>query len=517
MPFKPNKKGVITGTKKKDKITWTSSWERALTVKTGRGNDTINFKKSKYKNKLFGGSGNDKIYGGKKTDTIHGNAGADLLYGRNGNDTLYGGNGNDYIEGGADSDKVFGGAGNDTIKGGKGNDIINAGTGYNSIYLYDGDGQDIAVNGGGHDTLIFTLNTDVFTEHINNDLIVHYGNGNDKVTLQNYADGHSVKNIKIGNTSYSINDFEPTSIYLSRGEYQNSITLTSEKTLYLTLENPFGAENYTYTITTAKAAQILNLNFLQNGRLRIEGNNLNITAGANQEDDIILWGNYNSISTNDSDDIVRLGGAVDSGGTTEYIRQSNRNNVNTGAGNDYIIYCGFENVINGGDGEDYALALNSPLTNVNSAYVRDIDSNIANSTDGNIGWINQGVSGGDCRLLSLIHSLGNTLSSINKTYSDYVNISLNDDTYTVTFQNYNHSEKSNTTTIRTNELASFGHVAGDLDVVLTDFALNKLIAQNQDHGKTSVMTAAYNTLSDYLFGNEDFTYLHSTETAQDKI
>ena len=68
MAIKPNKKGVVTGTKKKDKITWLSSkdWKRVLTVNAGAGNDVINFKKSKYKNKLNGDAGDDTIYGGTK-------------------------------------------------------------------------------------------------------------------------------------------------------------------------------------------------------------------------------------------------------------------------------------------------------------------------------------------------------------------------------------------------------------------------------------------------------------------
>ena len=96
-------------------------------------------------------------------------------------------------------------------------------------------------------------------------------------------------------------------------------------------------------------------------------------------------------------------------------------------------------------------------------------------------------------------------------YSDYVDISLSDNVYTVTFNNYNHLGKTNEITVTAAELEGFKHVSGDLDVVLTDKALNKLIAVNQDHDKTSVMAAKYNTLADYFFGNENITYLNSTE------
>ncbi|MBR6301714.1 hypothetical protein IKR55_03150, partial [bacterium] len=92
----------VTGTKKKDKITWVSSklWKKNLIVKASKGNDVINFKKSKYKNTLYGNAGNDKIYGGKKTDKIFGGTGNDKLYGYNGNDIIKAGSGNDYIDGG---------------------------------------------------------------------------------------------------------------------------------------------------------------------------------------------------------------------------------------------------------------------------------------------------------------------------------------------------------------------------------------------------------------------------------
>ena len=69
----------VTGTKKKDKITWVkkSAWKKALTVNAGAGNDTINFSKSTYKNTLNGQGGNDLIKGGKKADKINGGTGKD--------------------------------------------------------------------------------------------------------------------------------------------------------------------------------------------------------------------------------------------------------------------------------------------------------------------------------------------------------------------------------------------------------------------------------------------------------
>ena len=191
----------VKGTKKKDIITWKSSSSKykSIIVNAGNGNDIINFKNSKYTNKLNGQNGNDKIYGGKKTDTIHGNAGNDIIYGYNGNDKLYGdagndkiygGNNNDYIDGGDGddnlygqngNDKIYGGNGNDFIESGAGDDYIDGGNGNDKIYgnsgkntLYGGAGNDIIYSGTGNDTFIYAKNTghDVIYNSTNKDTLV---------------------------------------------------------------------------------------------------------------------------------------------------------------------------------------------------------------------------------------------------------------------------------------------------------------------------------------------------------
>ena len=206
----------VTGTKKKDKITWQSTkpWKKALTVKGLAGNDVINFKKSSFKNKLYGGKGNDKIYGGKKVDTIHGEDGNDLLYGYNGNDILYGDAGNDKLYGGKGNDKLYGGAGSDILNGdagndiiyvGAGNDTVNAGAGTNTIYMKKKEGTNTILNGGGNDTLVFAdeKNFNNFTfANVGNDLKVTAGGTT--ALIKNFVTGKSsVKNIKAGNLSFS--------------------------------------------------------------------------------------------------------------------------------------------------------------------------------------------------------------------------------------------------------------------------------------------------------------------------
>ena len=249
----------VTGTKKKDKITWVSSklWKKNLTVNAGKGNDIINFKKSKYKNSLNGQDGNDIIYGGKNIDKINGGNGNDKLFGYNGNDIIKagagndlidGGNGNDQIygesgtntlKGGAGNDKIYGGSGNDSIYGDAGNDVISAGTGNDNIYggagndtinagkgnnriiINKNNGTDTILNGGGVDTIVFEGFTmeDFYYSHTewNGDDLELLGiAGGNKIILKNYAKGsHSVKYMEcLGITSkipFKYNDItQPT-------------------------------------------------------------------------------------------------------------------------------------------------------------------------------------------------------------------------------------------------------------------------------------------------------------------
>ena len=155
----------VVGTKKKDKITWVSTkpWKKNLTAKAGSGNDVINFKKSKYKNTIYGDAGNDKIYGGKGTDKIY---------------------------------------------GGKGNDTINAGKGSNTLYFSKGDGTDTVLKGGGTDTLVFKTEKSLAglkVAYSGNNAIITYNGG--KVVLKDYKlGGHSAKYVQVGSTKKSIAD-----------------------------------------------------------------------------------------------------------------------------------------------------------------------------------------------------------------------------------------------------------------------------------------------------------------------
>jgi Ca2+-binding RTX toxin-like protein len=166
MAIKPNKKGVVKGTKKKDKITWQNkkAWKKALTVNAGAGNDVINFAKSNYKNTINGQAGSDKITGGKK---------------------------------------------NDKITGGAGNDTINAGLGNNTLYFSKGDGKDTVLNGKGTDTLVFKTEkniNNIKAAYSGNNVIVTYTGGS--VILKDYKNGgHSAKYIQVGSTKKAVADY----------------------------------------------------------------------------------------------------------------------------------------------------------------------------------------------------------------------------------------------------------------------------------------------------------------------
>ena len=283
MAIKPKGKKV-TGTKKKDKITWTNSkpWKTNLTVKAGAGDDVINFSKSssKYKHKIYGEAGKDVIKGGKGKDIIDGGTGNDKIYGNAGNDVLKAGKGNDYIDGGAGNDKIYGqygtnklkgGSGNDIIKGGTGtdriygtsgsnklyggtgndfiyggsgtdsiwggagSDYINAGKGNNTIYLNKNEGTDTIVNGGGTDTLVFSAATDfreLNFEYSGNDLKIS-ANGTTALLKDYKNGGHSAKYVKVGENTYDVSNVIISSTDRVDGTSGDDIIIANDTTKYI--------------------------------------------------------------------------------------------------------------------------------------------------------------------------------------------------------------------------------------------------------------------------------------------
>ena len=217
----------VTGTSKKDKITWTSSklWKKNLTVKAGGGNDIINFKKSKYKNTIYGEAGNDKIYGG---------------------------------------------TGNDKIYGGKGKDTINAGTGNNTIYFNKGDGKDTILNGGGVDTLVFAKETKkTLKAKISGKNIVLTGKkGKNTVILKNYmSSGHSAQYVTIGkkkvkiDTLFSVKKINSSSQNINGTQLRDNINALSDGAVVNALAgddtiNIYGAN---FNVNPGKGDDVINI------------------------------------------------------------------------------------------------------------------------------------------------------------------------------------------------------------------------------------------------------------------
>ena len=432
---------------------------------------------------------------------------------------------------------------NDTITPGKGKDSINAGAGNNKIIFHSGDGQDTIVKGKGTDTLVFDKGTNLKFSYNNNDMIISYGE-TDAVTIDNYLKGTSVKYIQIGNETTELNTYYDV---LSKNGKSKYINLSKDINTELILTNTFSGKDLNYTLKSLTESETVKLAYLENGRLVVEGNYIQITAAEGQKDDIILLGNNNKVITGDENDIVRVGTALDS--SIKFQLMSSYNTIITGDGNDYVTYFGGHNNIDTGDGSDRvqrAFVLSSDSTSdyctiTNCEEFRGIQDNTTD-IDAQIGWFEQGDLGGDCRLFAILESLSKSkdFESIN----NYVTITqVDNENYSVKFNNY---DGNNTTNVALSELKTTGYdssgnkvelsyVSGDLDVALIDMALNKLLNENSAYDKAkletyfnptspvktiddaSVKTTYYNTLSDYIYGSLDITCVNYDDDFSDKL
>ena len=291
-------------------------------------------------------------------------------------------------------------------------------------------------------------------------------------------------------------------ISLNRGQKTNAKIGTTPITL--TLTNPLGGNNYTYTISSA-ADTNASFEFLQNGRLVIKGDGLKIDASTSsaQNDDIILLGSNNTLNTNGGNDIVRLGVVL--GFTGNYFTRSSNNTINTGAGNDYISSYGYNNIIDGGSGTDSYMRVAGVPTSITG--VEETFSKTGGSIDGKDGWATQG-SLGDCRYLSLINSL--TLN--NKSTAPYFSITQSGDSYTVTFKNY--TGGNNKITAKQADIDAAGYAQGDLDLRVSEYALNQLMKQN---GDGDLSNCTWNKLSEYVLGNSKMGVYGNSSTKFNEI
>jgi Ca2+-binding RTX toxin-like protein len=131
-------------------------------------------------------------------DTMLGNAGNDKIFGQGGNDSIIAGAGDDNADGGAGNDKIVGDdsvngpAGNDSLTGGSGDDIIIGDNGIiDSVTLLGGSGNDTIGGGSGNDLLYGQGGNDIITGDADNDSIIG-GQGNDNL------DGGTGNDIMLG-------------------------------------------------------------------------------------------------------------------------------------------------------------------------------------------------------------------------------------------------------------------------------------------------------------------------------
>ncbi len=324
----------------------------------------------------------------------------------------------------------------------------------------------------------------------------------------------------------------------------------SSKPTVLTLENPFTGTNYQYQISSNTINAVnATFTYLENGRLLVKGDNLKIVAKSGQKDDIIVLGNYNEVLTGDEDDTVRVGMVIDNNYEDYYLKNGVTastsytltdgtllytavgNKVDTGDGNDYVTMFGDNYSVNMGSGsKDKFLSLqdNIETQNVTGAEKITTQYNTESIADANYldGWVLQG-SNGDCRLLSVINSFCGNTNEGNIKDKLGVSITKSGNYVTVKFNRYNTSRYggTNTVTFSVSELDNFDGAYGDVDTILIDIALNKLIAKNAEYESyleqfksgdddlealtvdTCVADAAYNTIARYLTGSSEITYL----------
>ncbi|MFN3700683.1 MAG: Ig-like domain-containing protein [Alphaproteobacteria bacterium] len=100
-------------------LTNNAHWSNVFDIKTGDGNDFIDFEGDKgiTQVKIDAGNGDDVVMlgGNYKSSIVHLGAGNDFAQGGNGNDVIYGGAGDDVIYGGAGNDILYGGDGTSTF------------------------------------------------------------------------------------------------------------------------------------------------------------------------------------------------------------------------------------------------------------------------------------------------------------------------------------------------------------------------------------------------------------------
>lgn len=257
-------------------------------------------------------------------------------------------------------------------------------------------------SGGGDDEIIINSTNNT----------IKSGGGNDKITVN--GNNNCIKDSE-GTNTITVNAGKTNNIINSGGNTSNTIidnglntgimntpgqdkTLPPSGLIYLEVgeSETITIAGKTYTIENINLT--LNLKFFYSydaltdmitmGNSSDLGRDLmKITAKNGQEDNIILTDAGTQLYTGDGNDkIIQMGAyqKIYAGeGDDEIIRSKlsyNKNDVDSGAGNDKISVEGNENIINGGDGNDEFTILSGDSNTVNGGTGYDTVSNYGTNT-----------------------------------------------------------------------------------------------------------------------------------------
>ncbi len=246
---------------------------------------------------IHGREGNDKLYGGGGEDELYGGVGNDMLFGGDGIDELWGGEDNDSIEGGVGDDKLYGGDGGDELRGGGDSDTLKGGDGRDR--LHGGPGDDMLDGGGDHDMLWGNDDNDT----------IKGGSGNDDLRGQNGID--SLEGGE-GNDELDGGDGVDTAKYIGQ------------------------RANYTVVYSVDEMAR------------SVEFTVMDIGLGDGDEGTDNL-SNIEVIEFSDKSYTFRSAPGAES---DIFVDSSNSNNVDGGAGDDWLFGLSGADVIKGGVGDD---------------------------------------------------------------------------------------------------------------------------------------------------------------------
>jgi Ca2+-binding RTX toxin-like protein len=289
--------------------------------------------------RLYGGAGNDTLNGKEGHDYLEGGAGDDLLYGGDGTDQLYGGVGDDQLVGEGGNDLLFGGEGNDTYSftGQFGRDVIEDSDGvgsieFNSIQLsqltqsskdsiiyYDDINNPtkkaVLINEGNTQSLLISTVTKT------GEKLIDSGNS---VTIKNWVNGNLGLNLLTAPTKA----IDMSDVYTATGNNdKNSLTL-------------FGP----WLDALSASADFPYKRLLASG-----GNGRDFLMGTLQGAD--------TLKGDAGDDLIYGGSDISAKNFTQsaYFQTTPHDGVDEidgGAGNDYILESARGSIVHGGDGND---------------------------------------------------------------------------------------------------------------------------------------------------------------------